>query len=137
MPYLLLALLAYPAAEIIAMVLVAKAIGTGWLLVWLLTAALAGVLMLRHHKLAVGLSLLADARQGRLTPQSLLWVARYYIAALLLLLPGVIGDVIALFMLLPWGRHSAPQVPEEGVLEGEYRRVDPQHDASSRLEGHD
>ncbi|KAF0811766.1 hypothetical protein IGB42_03783 [Andreprevotia sp. IGB-42] len=138
MPYLLLLLLAYPVAEIIAMVLLADAIGTGWLLAWLAIAAVAGFLMLRHHKLAIGMSLLADARAGRLTPQSLFWVARYYIAALLLLLPGVIGDVIALLMLLPWGRsQAAAKAPQDGTLEGEYRRVDPRTDRSRHLEGGD
>lgn len=119
------------------MVLVAKAIGTGWLVAWLVLAAVAGFTMLRHHKLAVGMSLLGDLRSGRLTPHSLFWVARYYIAAVLLLLPGVIGDVIALLMLLPWGRDKVAQVPQETVLEGEYREIDPRVGPGRRLEGRD
>ncbi|WP_051711330.1 FxsA family protein [Andreprevotia chitinilytica] len=133
MPYLLLALLAWPAVEIIALVLLAKAIGTGWVLAWLAVTAVAGVLMLRHHKWAVGMSLLNDARSGRLSVGSLFWVARYYIAALLLVLPGVIGDVVALIMLLPWGRRAGMQVPTDNTLEGEFRRVDRGGDAAGRI----
>ncbi|GAA5784812.1 hypothetical protein GCM10007860_17370 [Chitiniphilus shinanonensis] len=124
MPYLLLALLAYPAAEIVVMILVAKAIGTGWLLAWIVLTAVAGGLMLRHHRIAVAWSLVSDLRSGRLTMGSLFWVARYYVAALLLLLPGLIGDAVALCLLLPWGtRPASPDLPKD-VIDGEYRRID-------------
>ncbi|XZG69569.1 FxsA family protein [Chitinibacteraceae bacterium HSL-7] len=128
MPYLLLALLAYPAAEIVTMILAAKAIGVGWLLGWIVLTGLAGALMLRHHRLAVGFSLFRDWRSGDVGVGSLFWLARYYIAAVFLLMPGLLGDVFALILLLPWGpRLSAGsnQGAQSGVIDGEYRRVDP------------
>ncbi|UXY14713.1 FxsA family protein [Chitiniphilus purpureus] len=132
MPYLLLALLAYPAAEIVVMVLTAKAIGTGWVLGWIVLTALAGVLMLRHHRLAVGWSLVSDLRAGKLSVRSLFWVARYYIAALLLLLPGLIGDLAGLLLLLPWGR--SPDAPAiDGAIDGEYRRIEQPVEPGQRL----
>ncbi|AMC35589.1 FxsA family protein [Janthinobacterium sp. B9-8] len=143
MPYLLLLLfVAYPIAEIITIVLLAKAIGTFWVVLWLIAAFFSGLLMLRHHKLAVGAALFGDLRSGRLSIHSLFAVARYYIAAVLLLLPGILGDVVALVLLLPWGRlaknkgtpaepFSAPGAQGD-VIDGEYRQVKPDMD---RLQG--
>ncbi|KPC50792.1 phage T7 F exclusion suppressor FxsA [Amantichitinum ursilacus] len=118
--------------EIVVMIMVAHAFGVGVLLAWLVVAAIVGGLMLRHHKMAVAWSLFDDLRAGRVKTSSLFWVARYYISAVLLLLPGIIGDVVALIMLLPWpgggrsngGNGPGPRVPE-GVIEGDYRRIDP------------
>lgn len=109
------------------MVMVAKAFGIAVLLAWLVIAAVAGGLMLRHHKMAVAWSLFDDLRRGEVKRSSLFWVARYYISAVLLLLPGLLGDVIALILLLPWRSGPAGHVPPtEGVIEGDYRRVDHQ-----------
>ena len=133
MPYLLLLVfVAYPIAEIITIVLLAKAIGTFWVVLWLIAAFFGGGLMLRHHKLAVGAALFNDVRTGRLSVHSLFAVARYYIAAVLLMLPGILGDVIALVLLLPWGRlagkgPAASAMPPENsdIIDGEYRHVKP------------
>ncbi|MEN9657463.1 MAG: hypothetical protein RL571_928 [Pseudomonadota bacterium] len=141
MPYLLLLLfVAYPIAEIITIVLLAKAIGTFWVVLWLIVAFFSGLLMLRHHKLAVGAALFNDVRSGRLRVSSLFAVARYYIAAVLLLLPGILGDVVALVLLLPWGYlvgnkaavTSASASADSDVIDGEYRQVKPDVD---RLKG--
>ncbi|WP_255987544.1 FxsA family protein [Chitinolyticbacter albus] len=133
MPYLVLLLLAYPAAEIVALILAAKAIGTGWLLAWIVLTAIAGGMMLRHHKLAVAFSLVGDLRAGKLSVGSLIWVARYYLAAVLLLLPGLIGDAVGLVLLLPWGRRAGPLQPPSDVIDGEYRRIDPHVAAEHRI----
>ncbi|QLG86947.1 FxsA family protein [Chitinibacter bivalviorum] len=135
MPYLVFAsLLAYPFLEIMSLIWLADAIGTFPMLLIVLLSFGAGVLMLRHQRLGIGLTLMNDIRTGRLGLHSLFSVARYYIAAVLLIVPGLIGDVIALILLLPWGK-SAPTVsttggmpPQDGVIDGEYRRVDPQSD---------
>jgi UPF0716 protein FxsA len=141
MPYLLLLLfVAYPIAEIITIVLLAKAIGTFWVVLWLIVAFASGLLMLRHHKLAVGAALFNDVRSGRLSIHSLFAVARYYIAAVLLLLPGILGDVLALVLLLPWGLLAGKKASvapaaskmDGDVIDGEYRQVKPDHD---RLQG--
>ncbi|AOY00362.1 FxsA family protein [Jeongeupia sp. USM3] len=135
MPYLFLAFIVYPLAEIASLVIVADWIGAGWTLAALFASALIGIGMLRHHRFAVGWSLVNDMRSGRLAPQSLFWVARYYIAAVLFIVPGFIGDVAAVLMLLPWGRRDTAKVPPvPDVLEGEYRRVDPRQDPRRRLD---
>ncbi|MDR3430116.1 MULTISPECIES: FxsA family protein [Silvimonas] len=136
MPYFLLALLAWPVLEIVVMIMAAKAFGVGLLIAWLVIAAIVGGLMLRHHKLAVAMSLFSDMRQGRITTGSLFWVARYYISAILLLLPGLIGDVVALVLLLPWGGKTptagAPQ--DEGIIEGDFRRIEPRSDPNRQID---
>ncbi|MBM3116667.1 FxsA family protein [Jeongeupia naejangsanensis] len=136
MPYLFLAFIVYPLAEIASMVVMADWIGAGWVFLALLASALIGIGMLRHHRIAVAWSLVNDLKSGRLTPQSLFWVARYYIAAILFIVPGFIGDIAAVVMLLPWGRRGDAKVPpmSSDTLEGEYRRVDPRNDAQRRLD---
>ncbi len=130
MPYLFLfVLLGYPVAEIYAIFRLIDAIGGLLTLLWLVTAFMLGMLMLRHHKLAIVATLFNDVRAGAITPRSLFTLARYYIAALLFIIPGPLSDAVALVLLLPWGGgpvHS--EKVDEGILEGEYRRVDQHRD---------
>lgn len=139
MPYLVFAsVLAYPFLEIMSLIWLADMVGLVPALLAVLLSFGLGVLMLRHQRLGIGLTLMNDIRSGRLGLHSLFSVARYYIAAVLLIIPGLIGDVIALILLLPWGK-SAPAVgsaspAQDGVIDGEYRRVDPhsQNDYTQR-----
>ncbi|MDR3412503.1 MAG: FxsA family protein [Formivibrio sp.] len=130
MPYLLLFLiLGYPIAEIYATLQLVHSIGGLLTLLWLASAFTLGILMLRHHKLAVMATLFGDLRSGTITPRSLFILARYYLAAVLFIIPGPISDVIALILLLPWGGHMINTKPvDESILEGEYRRVDSKQD---------
>lgn len=128
MPYLILALLiAYPVAEFALMSAVVDWIGWGWVIGWIVGSFLLGVFMIRQYKLAFALTLMRDMRSGQVGPGTLFAIARYYIAAVLLILPGIGGDVLGLVLLLPW-RWNGPAatrapVPDD-VFEGEYRRVD-------------
>jgi len=135
MPFLFL--LAFPVAEFIF---------TGWLIarfgwalvgVWSLLALGIGLLMLRHHQIAVAMTVLGDLRQGRVTAGTMFRLIRYYLAAVLLMLPGILGDVIALVLLL-WPVRSGAANPQQapvdsGVIEGEYREVNPQDEAQKRI----
>lgn len=130
MPYLFLfLLLGYPIAEIYAILQMIEGLGGLVTLLWLAGAFALGALMLRHHKLAVMATLFNDLRAGEITPGSLFALARYYISALLFLVPGPISDVVAMILLLPWGGKGTPRPPsDDSILEGEYRRLDPQRD---------
>ncbi len=109
-----------------------EAFGGFMTLIWLGLAFGLGVLMLRHHKLAVMATLFGDLRAGVITPSSLFTLARYYIAALLFIIPGPISDVVAIVLLLPWGGQGTPRPPaDESILEGEYRRIDPHRNDKS------
>jgi UPF0716 protein FxsA len=130
MPLLILLLiLSYPIAEIYATLALAGEIGGAWTFCWLFAAFLLGSAMLRHHKLAVMLTLVGDLRNGVLTPRALFRVARYYMAAVLFIIPGPLSDLAALVLLLPWGGSEPQGKPvEDGVIEGEYHRVEPERD---------
>ena len=136
MPYLIFGcLLAYPILEIMSLIWLAEQIGSGWTLLWVLLTFAIGVLMLRHHRLAVGLKLMGDIRAGTMGLHSLLGIARYFIAAVLLIIPGAISDVIAVILLLPW-KMGAPTVSkraDDGIIDAEYRRVDPS-DTTPRID---
>jgi UPF0716 protein FxsA len=136
MPYFIFAcVLAYPFLEIMSLVWLADHIGTMWSVLWVLLTFGIGVLMLRHHRLAVGFKLMGDIRSGTVGLHSLFGIARYFIAALLFIIPGAISDVIAIGLLLPWGNKTplAAQRPDDGIIEAEYREVDPV-DSRPRIE---
>ncbi len=101
----------------------------GWwpVLLWVGLTFVFGLVMLRQYRLAFAMTLMRDLQQGKFGAGSLFALARYSIAAILLLLPGLGGDVAGLLLLLPWRFAPAPVVapPQDDTLEGEYRRVDP------------
>lgn len=142
MPYLIFAsILAYPFLEIMSLIWLADLIGTVPMLLMVLLSFGLGVMMLRHQRLGIGLTLMSDLRSGRLGLHSLFTVARYYIAAVLFIVPGLIGDVIALILLLPWGKSqpvvgAAQRPAQDGVIDGEYRRVDPTTDQDNQHTTH-
>ena len=135
MPYLILfVLLTYPVAEIYTTFSLIEHLGFPLTLLWLGSAFIFGVMMFRHHKFAVMATLVRDARAGGISAASVFALARYYIAALLFVIPGPIGDVIGLILLLPlpWpASKTRSPVVDESVIEGDFRRVDP--DSSDRL----
>jgi UPF0716 protein FxsA len=106
--WVLLAVLALPMLELVLFIAVAAAIGVGWALSLILVGSLCGALMLRHAggghvaRIRVALdrgsftALQTDARGG-LT----------LLAGILLLIPGFITDLVALFLLIGSLRHSS------------------------------
>ena len=99
--WLLSALLLLPFLELVTFIAVAAAIGFGWALALVLASSLAGLLILRHAggnhvaRMRVALSqgsftaLQADGTGGSIL-----------LAGILLLIPGFITDVVALFLLV-------------------------------------
>jgi UPF0716 protein FxsA len=96
-----LLLLLWPVAEIAVLIAVADWIGIGWTLVALLGTALAGILVIR----VVGAASLAELRRAleRREPPAgpLMRGACGLLAGMLLILPGFIGDAVALLLLIP------------------------------------
>src|SRR5271170_616542 len=135
-----LLLLLWPIAEIAVLILVADWIGIGWTLLALLAAGLAGILVIR----VLGAASLAELR-GALERQEppagpLLRGACVLLAGMLLILPGFIGDAVALLLLIPplraallgalWrgaGRAWAAGARRAGggtvIIEGEYHEM--------------
>lgn len=128
--FLLLAiLLGFPVLEIFTLVRLADVVGW-WLLPWLLLAALVGWLLLRDAGFAAPARLLAALQSGQSLGASLWYGFVPLIAGILLIFPGVISDAIALVLLLlsPPTRRKAPPPQEDGVIEGEWRKMDERRD---------
>ncbi len=122
-------LLSFPVLEIFTLVQIADLVGW-WLLAWLLLAAVAGSLLLRDAGTDAPARLLLALQSGQSLGASLWYGFIPPIAGMLLIFPGVISDIIALILLLlPISRRqsSAPP-PDDGVIEGEWHKLDEPRD---------
>ncbi|SCK10417.1 FxsA family protein [Vogesella sp. LIG4] len=144
----LILLLLYPFLEMYSLFWLADHIGGGWTLVWLLVSFVLGSMLMRGSKLGALLTIAGTLRQGNVNLFTLLWPLRIMIAGLLLAIPGLISDVFALLLLLPWpgpkltelnmgdNFRQPPQNPPSGeadIIEGEYERVDPRTPSDRHL----
>lgn len=131
--------IAIPALEIVGMYLVGSRIGLGWMLLWLIAAAIAGGVVIREERASFMPRLQQAMAQGH-PPFSLLWASgRRFLAGVLLIVPGPFSDAVALLLLL-WPRPKLPPAGPErvdpirpeprprggpgDVIEGEFRRED-------------
>ncbi|MES2368374.1 MAG: FxsA family protein [Pseudomonadota bacterium] len=124
--WIVLLLLSFPALEAIGIFWVAHAIGS-WVLLWLLLAAVAGIMLIRIERAVWGPRLLFSLQSGAQPLASLFASGRILLAGGLLVFPGFISDAIALVLLLipgTWtGRKADPMRPaNDDVLEGEFKR---------------
>jgi len=121
-----LLLLSFPVLEAIGIFWVASAIG-GWVLLWLLLAAVAGLALIRVERVAWGARLLFSVQSGAHPLASLFATGRILLAGGLLVFPGFISDAIALVLLLmpgTWARRTSDPLrsANDDVLEGEFKR---------------
>lgn len=124
--WIVLLLLSFPVLEAIGIFWAASAIGA-WVLLWLLLAAVAGILLIRFERVAWGARLLFSVQSGAFPFAALFASGRILIAGGLLVFPGFISDAIALVLLLIPGtwtrrRQVPPRSANDDVLEGEFRR---------------
>jgi UPF0716 protein FxsA len=120
----LLALLAFPLLEIWGLVQLGQALG-GWTLLPLASSALVGWALIRGERRLFAQRLEQARAQGDMLLCALLDSGRQFLAGALLLFPGVVSDLLALLvLLLPWRSLSTDPPRGEGVIEGEYRRLD-------------
>lgn len=107
--WIVLLLLSFPVLEAIGIFWAASAIG-GWVLLWLLLAAISGVMLIRIERLAWGPRLLFSVQSGAHPLIALFASGRILLAGGLLVFPGFFSDAIALVLLLipgTWGRRQA------------------------------
>jgi UPF0716 protein FxsA len=119
----LAAVLAFPVLEGWLLFRLGERFG-GWVIVWLVLAAVGGVALIRMEKLVWALRIAGSLRSQRSPLGALLASARSVVAGLLLIFPGVISDVLAVLLLLwplPQGRPLDGDTPP-GVIEGKFRR---------------
>jgi UPF0716 protein FxsA len=128
-----LILLAFPFAEIFLLVDLAHRYGW-WLLVYLVVIGYLGLQLVRGEKLIISAKMMQSLSAGGNPVKAMLGSARNMAAGVLLLIPGVITDVIAvILLLLPMGK-SIPNQPNsypnqrgnaanDDIIEGEFTEV--------------
>jgi UPF0716 protein FxsA len=142
-PFLLLAFIAVPLAEIAVLIEVGGRIGVGLTLALIILTAVLGTWMLRHQ----GFSVLTRAQ--RQLEQGVMPVAEVFeglcllVAGVLLLTPGFLTDAVGALLLVPQvrallyrqvadylERHvvsqaSSPREREPPILDAEFEEIDP------------
>lgn len=122
-------LLAFPFVELYVLIRLASEYGW-WLALYLLSAIVAGWLLIQEERLAVFGRLFQIVQTGQHPVVALLTSARKVLAGVLLIFPGVISDVFAILLLLiPMPSSKRPGTPNQtaandDVIEGEWRRED-------------
>ena len=95
-----------------------------WVLVWLVAAAICGLMLIRLERLVWAIRLTGSLREQRSPLRALLRSARAVVVGVLLIFPGVISDAAALVLWvwpIPQGEPSTDG-GEPKVIEGDYRR---------------
>lgn len=131
----LIALLAVPLAEIAGFVIVGRMIGLLPTLGLVVLSGFAGIAILRTHGLRVAAALAGAARSVRGQGEALADGAIVAIAAVLLIVPGFISDVLGLVLLVPSVRRAlvrrvarnAAVRPAAGavIIDADYEVVEP------------
>jgi len=130
---MLVIVLGFPLIDLYATVRVARFTGVP-VVVWLGMAALAGIFLLRNERMAFRANTVAAMHGEQLLLRGLFDSGRKVLAAVLLILPGVLSDVMAL-ALLALRFNLGPQYASRAAgagdfrrghksIDGEYRRLD-------------
>lgn len=126
-----LILLAFPIAEIALLIELGQRYGW-WLLLYLIAAGLLGLQLIRDEKLLLSGRIMQSLRAGGNPIKAMFGSARNIIAGVLLILPGVITDIIAVILLLipvsnkreQASSFQTEKAANDDVIEGEFRRED-------------
>lgn len=134
-------LLAFPVLEIWLLIELGSRYGI-WLLAYLLIVAILGWRLLLDEKLLVFGRMAQTLTQGGTPAKALFGSAKNLIAGVLLIIPGVVSDVLAVILLLipsakpmftqpmpggadnPGARSTGTKAANDDVIEGEFRRED-------------
>lgn len=128
---MLVIVLGFPLIDLYATVRIARWTGVP-LVVWLVLSAIAGFCLLRNERIAFRANTVAAMHGEQLLLRGLFDSGRKVLAGVLLILPGILSDVMAL-ALLALRFNLGPQYARRGAggdfrrhksLDGEYRRLD-------------
>jgi UPF0716 protein FxsA len=129
---LLFIVLIFPVLDVLATIRFARWAGIP-AVVLLIASTIAGIVLLRKERTTFRAKTLAALRGDQPLLRGLLDSGRKVLAALLLILPGVISDVMALLLLLLPINLGPPLVTQSATigrgfarksLEGDFRRLD-------------
>lgn len=138
--WVVLLLLSFPVIEAVGIFWMAGQIGA-WVLLWLLAAAVAGVLLIRFERTVWGARLLFTLRSGTHPLSALFASGRVLLAGGLLVFPGFVSDAIALGLLLmpgTWQRLHAPRAANDDAAPSPFipGRGQPSPSRGEHPEGH-
>ena len=129
---MLVIVLGFPLIDLYATVRIARWTGVP-VVVWLVLSAIAGFCLLRNERIAFRANTVAAMHGEQLLLRGLFDSGRKVLAGVLLILPGILSDVMAL-ALLALRFNLGPQYAPRGAgggdfrrhksLDGEYRRLD-------------
>ncbi len=138
MRYLGPVFLFYFFAELASIIFMVQSIGGLWTLLWLIATFCLGVFMLRNAGFANVLILGSLWKNNTLSFYQAMWPVRFTLAALLFMVPGLISDILALLLILPFkgpkttqqnftfGQNNPYQQDSgEDIIEGEFQEVNP------------
>ena len=124
----LLTILAFPVAEIWILINLAHQYGW-WLILYLVVVAMLGLQLIRDEKLLFSGRMMESLKQEGNPIKAIFGSARNIIAGILLIIPGVITDLIAVVLLLiPVYKDKqatsqySQQAANDDVIEGEFHR---------------
>lgn len=147
---ILLILLAFPFAEIFLLVKLGDKYGW-WLLLYLVVIGYLGLQLIRGEKLLISTKMMQSISAGNNPIKTMLGSARNMVAGMLLMIPGIITDIIAVVLLLipmrkddvirpnsgpnydgatneqqPFEQPKYQRTPaaNDDVIEGEYTKID-------------
>jgi UPF0716 protein FxsA len=120
--FIVLILLAFPFAEIFLLVELANRYGW-WLLVYLVVIGYLGLQLIRGEKLTMSAKMMQSLSAGDNPVKTMLGSARNMVAGVLLVIPGVITDVIAVILLLiPFGKPNGDTNASQTNASQQYQR---------------
>jgi UPF0716 protein FxsA len=137
-----LILLAFPFAEIFLLVELAHKYGW-WVFVYLVVIGFLGLQLIRGEKLLMSAKMMQSLGAGGNPISTMLGSARNMIAGVLLIIPGVVTDIIAVILLLiPISKQNAnattnsqyqrtnehAAAANDDVIEGEYTEIKEDND---------
>lgn len=96
-----LILLGLPLAEIAGFVIVGKWLGVFGTLGLIVLSSLVGMMLLRQQGLSVLKQVNAEGRSGRVPGEAIGNGAMIVIAAILLIIPGFLTDIVGIFLFIP------------------------------------
>jgi UPF0716 protein FxsA len=96
-----------PLVELALLIWLAQATDWRWALLLAVGTGLAGAVLIRHQGRSVWRRVQTELSEGRVPADPLLDAALVLVAGVLLLTPGVLTDVVAVLLLVPWTRRLA------------------------------
>ncbi len=102
-------LLAFPFAEIFLLVDLAHRYGW-WLLSYLVVIGVLGLQLIKGEKLLLSAKMMQSVTSGGNPIKTMLGSARNMVAGVLLIIPGIISDIIAVLLLLVPIQNSKPNL---------------------------